>query len=163
MNMYSIEVSVAAQEMQLKKDGLVHKTYQIATAKNGVGYRYGSMQTPLGRHIIRAKIGGGEPINTVFTRRRPTGEIYSEALGAQFPERDWILTRIFWLSGCEPGKNRLGDVDTMQRKIYIHGCPDSCVLGVPSSRGCIKMHNPDIIELFETVPVGTPVIIKEGK
>lgn len=160
--MHNIVVNIALQQLLLKKSDALLKTYTVATARNGAGYRYGSMQTPLGQHIIRAKIGDGQPINTVFVRRRPTGEIYSEALDKQFPDRDWIITRILWLSGCEPGKNRLGDVDTMQRKIYIHGCPDSCNLGVPSSHGCIKMHNHDMIELYNTVPVGTPVSIIEG-
>ncbi|HCU84818.1 MAG TPA: L,D-transpeptidase, partial [Methylophilus sp.] len=118
--------------------------------------------TPLGAHIIRAKIGGGAAENTVFVGRRPTGEIFTPALKEQFPDRDWILTRILWLSGTEPGKNRLGNVDTMQRYIYIHGTPDATVLGVPGSHGCVRMRNADLIELFEQVPVGTTVNICEA-
>jgi len=117
--------------------------------------------TPRGSHLIRAKIGAGEPVNTVFVSRRPTGEIYSPALRAAFPGRDWILTRILWLSGLEPGRNRLGDVDTMRRYVYIHGCPDQDPMGVPGSRGCIKMRNQDLLELFELVSPGMPVLIKE--
>jgi hypothetical protein len=133
----------------------------VSTAKNGVGETNGSECTPRGKHIIRAKIGAQAPINTVFRARRPTGEIFSEALKNEFPQRDWILTRILWLSGTEVGKNRLGDVDTMRRYIYIHGCPDSDKMGVPSSHGCIKMRNQDIIELFSRVAAGTTVIINE--
>jgi len=131
----------------------------IATAAKGIGQQLGSEQTPLGRHIVRAKIGAGCAENTVFVGRRPTGEIFSEALRQAEPERDWILTRILWLSGCEPGLNRLGTVDTMRRYIYIHGAPDADPMGIPSSHGCVKMRNSDIIELFEKVPVGTVVDI----
>lgn len=134
---------------------------RIATARNGVGEEAGSERTPRGEHYIRAKIGAGEPSNTVFVARRPTGEIYSTALRAAYPERDWILTRIMWLCGRETGRNRLGRVDTMRRYIYIHGCPDEDPMGVPSSRGCIKMRNDDLVRLFDLVAVGTPVLIRE--
>ena len=131
----------------------------ISSAKNGTGQQNGSFCTPLGKHIIRAKIGDGQPVNTVFVRRRPTGEIYTPELGKQYPQRDWILTRILWLSGCEPGFNRLGSVDTMRRYIYIHGSPDSVKMGQPGSIGCIRIANHDLLELFETVTVGTEVYI----
>ena len=116
----------------------VVRHYRISSARNGVGQEYGSFRTPLGKHIIRAKIGEGQPVNTVFVRRRPTGEIYTPDLGARFPGRDWILTRILWLSGCEPGFNRLGKVDTMRRYIYIHGSPDSVEMGKP---GLHRVHS----------------------
>lgn len=135
------------------------KSYSISSAKNGTGQLRGSYCTPLGKHIIRAKIGDKQPVNTVFVKRRPTGEIYSPELAAQYPGRDWILTRIFWLSGCEVGLNRLGMVDTMRRYIYIHGSPDSAVMGKPGSIGCIRMHNDDLLELFDKVPVGAAVNI----
>ena len=131
----------------------------ISSAKNGTGQQRGSFCTPLGRHIVRAKIGAGQPVNTVFVRRRPTGEIYTPELSRLFPKRDWILTRILWLSGCEPGYNRLGPVDTMRRYIYIHGTPDSVEMGKPGSIGCIRVANHDLLELFEKVPVGTEVDI----
>jgi len=126
-----------------------------------VGEKNGSFCTPRGRHIVRAKIGAGQPPNTVFVRRRPTGEVWSPELGAKYPGRDWMLTRILWLSGCEPGKNRLGDVDTMRRYIYLHGSPDSAEMGKPGSIGCVRMRNRDIVELFDLVPPYTPVEIKE--
>ncbi|MFB0936379.1 MAG: L,D-transpeptidase [Propionivibrio sp.] len=158
-----IRVSVAQQTLTLFGDsGQVLRSYPVSTAALGTGERSGSFCTPLGKHLIRARIGAGMPVNTVFAARRPTGEIYSPELAAAHPGRDWILTRILWLSGCEPGFNRLGGVDTMRRFIYIHGCPDSEPMGVPKSHGCIRMHNPDIVDLFELVPAYTPVEITEA-
>ena len=136
------------------------RTYSVSTAKNGPGEKNGSFCTPRGRHIVRAKIGAGQPLNTVFVRRRPTGEIWTPELSAKHPGRDWMLTRLLWLSGCEPGFNRLGDVDTMRRYIYLHGSPDTAEMGKPGSIGCIRMRNRDIVELFDLVPPYTPVEIK---
>jgi lipoprotein-anchoring transpeptidase ErfK/SrfK len=136
------------------------KTYLVSTAARGPGEKNGSLCTPRGRHIVRAKIGTGQPLNAVFVRRRPTGEVWSPELHGKYPGRDWILTRILWLSGCEPGTNRLGDVDTMRRYIYIHGSPDSAQMGKPGSIGCIRMRNADIVALFDLVPPYTPVHIK---
>ncbi|MDH3377307.1 MAG: L,D-transpeptidase [Gammaproteobacteria bacterium] len=135
--------------------------YRVSTARNGAGERRDSERTPRGRHIVRAKIGAGCTANTVFRGRRPTGELYRPQLKRLYPQRDWILTRIMWLSGLEPGHNRLGLVDTMRRYIYIHGAPDDDRIGEPSSHGCIKMRNADVIELFDQVPVGTIVTIRE--
>lgn len=132
---------------------------QIASAKNGVGQLEGSECTPTGRHRIRAKIGGHQASGTVFVGRRATGEIHSEELSQQWPQRDWILTRILWLCGNEVGVNRGGNVDTQRRYVYIHGAPDSHPMGIPSSHGCIKMRNEDIIALFDLVVVGTTVTI----
>lgn len=158
---YLILVEVPEQRLRLTDDsGRVLLEASVSTAKNGLGERRGSQCTPRGWHYVRAKIGAGLPVNTVFVARRPTGEIYSPALRAAFPQRDWILTRILWLCGLEVGKNRLGEVDTMRRYIYIHGCPDEDVMGVPSSHGCIKMRNADIVRLFDLVPVGTRVLIR---
>jgi len=131
----------------------------ISSAAKGVGQLRGSYQTPLGRHMVRAKIGRDAPLNTVFVGRRPTGEVWSTALAEEFPKRDWILTRILWLSGLEPGKNRFGDVDTMRRYIYLHGSPDSVTMGIPGSIGCVRMRNADIIELFDRAPPRTTVDI----
>jgi lipoprotein-anchoring transpeptidase ErfK/SrfK len=157
-----ILVSIPRQTLELVDSaGQRLGQWAVSTASRGTGEISGSYCTPRGAHIVRAKIGGGLPENTVFVRRRPTGEIYSPELGAEYPDRDWILTRILWLSGCEPGINRLGQVDTMRRYIYIHGSPASACMGTPGSHGCIRMHNADIIELFDLVPVGTPVSICE--
>ena len=150
---------LAEQRLDLLQGGAAFKSYAISTSKNGAGERAGSYQTPRGAHLIRAKIGDGAPLGTVFRGRRPTGEIYSEELARAQPGRDWILTRILWLSGLEVGRNRLGDVDTMRRYIYIHGTPDSTTLGVPGSIGCVRMRNAAIVELFDLVPTGTGVEI----
>jgi len=156
-----IEIKIDSQYLDVINNSQVKiKSYQISSAKNGVGQDRGSFCTPLGKHVIRAKIGEGQPVNTVFIRRRPTGEIYSPSLGEKYPDRDWILTRILWLSGCEPGFNRLGTVDTMRRYIYIHGCPDSIDMGSPGSIGCIRMLNTNLLELFDLIDVGTEVNIK---
>jgi L,D-transpeptidase YbiS len=158
-----IDISIPNQTLTLLDEaGELLAQFPVSTAANGVGCEKDSGCTPLGAHIIRAKIGEGAPANTVFVGRRPTGEICTPELMAQFPNRDWILTRILWLSGKEVGKNRLGNVDTMQRYIYIHGTPDSTDMGQVGSHGCVRMRNADIIELFDLVEVGTPVFISES-
>lgn len=156
-----IYIDLASQTLELKSRGEIVFEARISSAKNGAGELDGSEKTPRGWHTIRAKIGRDLPENTVFKGRRPTGEVYDEKLARQFPQRDWILTRIMWLSGLEPGFNRLGNVDTMRRYIYIHGSPDIEPVGVPESHGCIRMHNPEVISLFDQVDVGTRVLITE--
>jgi len=157
----NIDVDIGRQQLSLFDNQTRLKQYVISTAKNGPGEKVGSEKTPRGQHIIRAKIGSGEAVNSVFIGRRATDEIYSTDLRTKEPGRDWILSRILWLSGIEPGFNRLGDVDTMRRYIYIHGCPDDDELGIPGSHGCIKMRNNDVIELFDLVLPGIPVLIHE--
>lgn len=152
----TIEIDIGRQELVFEG-----RRYRVSTSRNGVGEKNGSYCTPRGRHIVRAKIGAGQPLNAVFVRRRPTGEVWTPALHAAHPGRDWILTRILWLSGCEPGFNRLGEVDTMRRYIYIHGSPEVAQMGQPGSIGCIRMRGEDILELFERVPAHTPVIVHE--
>ena len=157
-----IEISISHQTLTLFDNfGGVKAKYSVSTAANGVGCEKNSGCTPLGNHIIRAKIGADAEPNSVFVGRRFTGEICTPELMAEFPERDWILTRILWLSGKEVGKNRLGSVDTMQRYIYIHGTPDSTEMSKIGSHGCIRMRNADVIALFDTVPVGTQVLIHD--
>lgn len=160
--MRKIDIDLARQTLHLSEGGRLLRDYRVSTAGKGAGERNGSFQTPRGRHVIRAKIGRGAPEGAVFVARRATGEIYTPALHQQYPNRDWILTRILWLSGLEPGKNRFGDVDTMRRYIYIHGTPDSTSLGTPGSHGCVRMANRDIVELFELVDAGTEVHIHEN-
>jgi lipoprotein-anchoring transpeptidase ErfK/SrfK len=154
-----IEVSIPEQRLRLFEAGRVIMDVLVSTASNGPGERRGSECTPRGWHQIRAKIGQGCPENTVFRGRRPTGEIYSPELAQANPQRDWILARILWLSGLEPGRNRLGEVDTMRRYVYIHGCPDEHAMGVPGSHGCVKMRNRELVELFDLVEAGTRVLI----
>jgi lipoprotein-anchoring transpeptidase ErfK/SrfK len=157
--MLKIRIDTEKQTLELLDASRLLRCYPVSTAKNGLGEMSGSFCTPRGRHLVRAKIGDGLPQNTVFVRRRPSGEIYSDELGRQFPDRDWILGRILWLSGCEPGFNRLGEVDTMRRYIYIHGTPHEEAIGNPVSHGCVRMRMRDVVELFEQVPVGTQVEI----
>lgn len=156
-----IEISIQDQCLRLHLEHAV-KNYTISTAKLGLGQEKGSNKTPVGWHQVRAKIGADAAINSVFVGRRFTHEIYTQALADKYPERDWILTRILWLSGCEIGRNRMGNVDSMQRYIYIHGTPDTEPMGIPESHGCVRMRNCDVIELFEHVPVATPIWIQES-
>jgi L,D-transpeptidase YbiS len=159
-----IEINIARQQLTLlDSHQQVVKVYAVSTALNGTGQQKQSGCTPLGEHSIRAKIGTDAPVNAVFVGRRWTGEIYTAQLQQTYPQRDWILTRILWLSGKQQGFNRLGQVDTMQRYIYIHGCPDSEPMGEPRSHGCIRMRNQDVMDLFERVPVGTDVNIIAGE
>ncbi len=154
-----IDIDVNKQQLTLLQGGDIIACYNVSTAKNGVGQKNDSECTPLGKHSIRAKIGAGAKENTVFIARRESGEIFSEELRQNTPDRDWILTRILWLSGLEKGKNRGGEVDTMRRYIYIHGCPDNDSFASPSSHGCVKMRNKDIIELFNNIDAGIRVLI----
>ena len=157
----SLEISLEHQTLTLRlNDQTDPVVYPVSSALNGAGEQNGSGCTPTGNHYVRALIGRGEPLNTVFVGRRPTGEILTPQLAVRFPERDWILTRILWLCGCEPGKNRLGQVDSFRRFIYIHGTPESEPMGMPKSHGCIRMRNQHVAELFEQVRAGTPVVIK---
>ena len=153
--MNTIVIDVPTQELRFGS-----KVYSVSTAKRGLGEKNGSLCTPRGKHIVRARIGAGQPLGAVFVRRRPTGEVWTPELHERYPGRDWILTRILWLSGREPGLNRLGDVDTMRRYIYIHGTPDTAQLGVPGSIGCVRMRNRDVAELFELVAPYCPVEIR---
>lgn len=156
-----IEVSLTRQRLRLLEAGRVLREYAVSTSRHGPGERAGSLCTPRGRHLVRARIGAGLPLGAVLRGRRPTGEIHTPELAASQPGRDWILSRILWLSGCEPGRNRLGDVDSMRRHIYIHGTPDSNPMGVPRSIGCIRMRNADVVELFDLVATGTRVDIDD--
>lgn len=157
-------VCIASQTLRgVRADG-EDIVYPVSTAALGTGQCNGSWQTPLGRHAVRVKVGAGAPLGAVFVRRRPTGEVWTPQLHEAAPERDWILTRILWLTGREAGVNRRGDVDTLRRFIYIHGAPDCVPMGEPGSHGCVRMRNPDIASLFDRVVAGTPVdIVAEAK
>lgn len=156
----TLSIDIANQFLALAtQSGDIIARYPVSTGLNGPGQADGSGCTPVGKHYVRARIGAGQPLNTVYRGRRPTGEIYSQSLASANPGRDWILTRILWLCGCEWGRNRGPGVDTFRRFIYIHGTPDSEPMGVARSHGCIRMRNTDIVELFDRVPAGTPVSI----
>ena len=154
-----LTVHVATQKMRLWQDEKENRVFNISTSWHGTGQQKGSFKTPLGKHMIRARIGESLPYNAVFVSRRFTGEIYSPQLAAKYPERDWILTRILWLSGTEKGFNRLGNVDTMRRYVYIHGTPDTEKMGEIGSRGCVRISNQDLLELFPLTYLGMLVDI----
>ena len=157
-----IRVDLGRQCLELfGTDGACIRRYAVSTGERGAGERSGSLCTPRGRHRIRARIGAGAPAGAVFRGRRPTGEVWSREFAAAHPGCDWILSRILWLCGEEPGRNRGGEVDTMRRYIYVHGTGDDQPMGVARSHGCVRMRNRDIIELFELVPAGTMVEIVE--
>ena len=156
-----IRIRLDQQTLELLRDGEAVRRYLISSALNGAGEHCGSECTPRGEHSVRLKIGAGCPVNSVFAGRRPTGEIYSPELAASESDRDWILSRILWLRGQQPGYNRGGQCDTLRRYIYIHGTPDSEVMGIPRSHGCIRMKNNELIELFNLVYNNIPVTILE--
>lgn len=156
-----LDIDIASQQLTVYAEGNRVRCYPVSTAKKGAGELMGSECTPTGWHNIRAKIGANQPLQTVFVGRRATGEIYSVDLARQYPQRDWILTRILWLGGLEPGKNRYGNIDTSWRYIYIHGCPDELISGEPESHGCIRMKNADLLDLFNRVEAGFKVYIHE--
>jgi hypothetical protein len=159
--MMRIHIDLTNQHLSVLDDsGACVRGYAVSTGLNGAGEIRDSGCTPRGAHRVRAKIGAGAPCGAVFRGRRPTGEVWTPEYGAQHPGRDWILSRILWLCGCEPGRNRLGKVDSMRRYIYIHGTPDDQPMGEPRSHGCVRMRNCDVIELFDLVPVGVPVQIE---
>ncbi len=155
-----VRVSIASQLLELLDDERVLRAYPVSTALAGAGEALGSGLTPRGRHEIRSMIGADAPLGAVFVGRRPTGEICTRERFAAEPTRDWILTRVLWLRGLEVGRNRLGEVDTMRRHIYIHGTPHTDALGKPASHGCIRMRNEDVVDLFDRVEPRTLVVVE---
>ena len=160
-----IDVSLATQQLYLyrRSDEGVRLLCQfpVSTARNGAGELEGSFCTPRGAHRIAQKIGEDAPLFAVFKAREATGEIWTPQLDAAEPGRDWILSRILWLDGLEPGKNQGGEVDSHARYIYIHGTNEEDKIGTPVSHGCIRMRNADVVTLFDQVAVDTRVNIRE--
>ncbi len=156
-----LDIHLSDQQLYLRQGDAIAFQAAVSTAEKGAGERYGSGCTPRGELQIKLKIGEACAMNTVFVGRRATGEIYTPELGQKYPQRDWVLTRILWLSGLEPGVNRYGEVDTLRRYIYIHGCPDSYPMGVPLSHGCVRMRNSNLVELFDLVEKGLRVRIQD--
>lgn len=159
--MNAIKINVAKQQLKLfDEEGDLLQQYSVSTSKNGTGNQNGSEQTPLGLHRIKDKLGGAMPVNEVFIGRLPHGNL-DECIerGVDLPD-DVIMSRIMWLEGMEPGRNRGGYVDTYQRYIYIHGTNHEESIGTPTSIGCIRMRNQDIVDLFRQVEVGSEVLIE---
>ena len=157
-----LHISIADQMLYGLQAGRLRVRCSVSTALNGAGEDNGSGCTPRGLHQVRARIGAGLPLAAVLRGRRWTGEVWTPELHQQFPGRDWILTRILWLSGLEPGRNRLGSVDTFRRYIYLHGTPDTEPMGMALSHGCIRLRNTDMLALFERVPLHCRVLIDEA-
>lgn len=154
-----VRISVGAQRLELWSGDRLVEHYPVSTAKNGVGSAAGSQRTPLGRHRVCAKFGAGEPLGRVFETRRPTSVVATiHTAPVDLPE-DVITTRILWLEGLEPGKNRGKGVDSKDRTIYIHGTNEEGLIGTPASHGCVRMRNADVLEVFERVAEGTAVEI----
>jgi lipoprotein-anchoring transpeptidase ErfK/SrfK len=159
MPLRQLRIELSHQRLICLQEGRAVALYPVSTGRAGAGELCNSGCTPRGMHRIRLKIGDGCPENTVFKGRRPTGEIYRHELAEAEPDRDWVLTRILWLTGIEPGRNRGGQVDTLRRYIYIHGTPEESLVGMPVSHGCIRMRNRDLLKLFDWVDNGTWVEI----
>lgn len=153
-----VVIDLAQQTLSLPKH---NKFYVISSGKNGIGEQENSGKTPRGWHRVAQKVGENAPQNSVFIARQPTGEIYDQQLAQQFPQRDWILSRILWLDGLEQGFNHGEGCDTFKRYIYIHGTPDTEPMGIPMSHGCIRMKNDEIIELFDLISEDALVYISE--
>lgn len=156
-----IRIDLKSQTLIYEDEYANRYVWPVSSGKNGIGELEGSGCTPRGKHRIYSKIGGGAPVNSVFVARQWTGEIYTSGLEKQYPQRDWILTRILQLSGLEPGFNLGGNRDSLDRYIYIHGTPDETKIGNPGSKGCIRMRNADILELFDMVSLNTLVELCE--
>jgi len=151
-------VDVDLQLLQVYKNHSLTASYPISTAKNGLGNKDGSYQTPAGFHEIAEKIGVDQPINMLFKARQAIGEL-AKIDDPIYVAQDTITSRILWLSGLEQGINLGGRVDTKQRYVYIHGTADEAHLGQAVSHGCIRMKNSDVIELFQMVDDQTIVYI----
>ncbi|MDF0605081.1 L,D-transpeptidase [Neisseriaceae bacterium TC5R-5] len=158
-----ILVGIKSQSLRLYDGwGIERQQYTISTARNGPGENSDSYQTPRGWHTICQRIGDDAAPDTIIFRRKVTPSKYTPALHAQFPHKDWILTRILWLCGAEPGKNQGGMVDSYKRAIYIHGAGEHVPWGSPSSLGCVRMKSLDVIELFNATQTGIDVLIDEN-
>jgi L,D-transpeptidase catalytic domain len=152
-----IFIEISKQTLAHRRPSGVCVRYPVSTAKRGSGNMRDSLQTPLGRHRIAARIGAGLPEGTIFRSRLPVDIFDPARHGAK---KDWILTRILWLEGTQTGINRRGRVDTRARFIYIHGTHREDLIGKPVSHGCIRMRNQDVIDLFDHVREGEIVYIR---
>ena len=160
MQLDLIHISIEQQRLSGFSGGREACTYPVSTALAGPGELNGSGCTPRGRHRVRARIGEGQPLASVFIGRRPTGEVWTRELAAANPQRDWILTRILWLCGEQPGFNRGGNCDSQRRYIYLHGTGDDQPMGIALSHGCIRLCNADMLALFDMTPAGCAVLIE---
>lgn len=159
-----IIINITTQQLQLFNQGKLQNTYLISTSKKGPGQQLGSSKTPIGLHKVCEKIGAKAPPYAIFKSRQFTGNIWPKHTPRHLHNKDYIVTRILRLEGLEPGINKGQDkygtiVDSKTRTIYIHGTTMEWKLGYPSTIGCIHMRNNDIVQLFDSVSVGTLVLI----
>ena len=156
-----IEISITNQELILIDDNGVIKIYKISSSKFGEGSKENSFKTPLGKHEIKKMIGKDVIIGGRFIGRVHTGEIFPIYSDQEiYVKEDVVQSRILWLSGLENNINKGIGVDSFARYIYIHGTPEEWLLGTKASKGCIRMSNQDVIELFDKVHEGMIVNIK---
>ena len=162
MKSTEIEISISEQKLFLLDNKSVIKTYLISSSKYGEGSKVNSFKTPLGKHVVKRKIGKDMPLGARFIGRIFSGEIYPIYDSDQvLVEDDVVQSRILWLDGLEDGINKGEGVDSYSRYIYIHGTPEEWLLGSKASKGCIRMSNKDVIELFNLVEEGIPVTINK--
>lgn len=155
----AVWVCVDEQMFRIVRNGQIVWQAQCATAASGTGSQMNSYKTPLGWHSVKAKVGGGAPLGQVFRSAKATKEIWKPG---QTTKEDLVLTRILWLTGEEPGKNLGGSVDSYSRYIYIHGTNEEEKIGTPSSHGCVRLRNTDVVQAFDLIPEGTRVLITEA-
>jgi len=152
-------VSIENQKLYHIKKNTVVNSFIISSSEYGIGNRSGSNKTPIGLHRVKQKYGKNTPINGRLTGRVFYGEISKIYKDTTRSQTDDITSRILWLEGMEAGINKGKGIDSYERYIYIHGTSEEGRLGTPSSHGCIRMRNKDIINLYKTVEVGTLVLI----
>jgi lipoprotein-anchoring transpeptidase ErfK/SrfK len=152
-------VAVKKQKLYLIENDRISAEYEISTAKNGLGNQRGSYQTPQGLHKVAEKVGADVKEYEVIKQKVPTGEVVQPVLEAKVTNIDLITSRAMHLSGMESGINKGGDIDSYKRGIFIHGTHEEGLIGTPASKGCVRMRNNDVIDLFERIEVGTFVII----
>jgi hypothetical protein len=151
-------VSVDEQMFRIVRGRDILFETRCATAANGTGSEWNSLKTPLGWHHVVQKLGAGAPWGQVFRSRQATHDVWRP--GDSVTE-DLVLTRVLVLTGDEPGKNKGGNVDSLMRGIYVHGTNAEERIGTPSSHGCVRLRNDDVIRAFEIVPDASPLLITE--
>jgi len=152
-------VSIENQKMYRIQSKNIIETYDISTSKYGIGNQMGSNKTPTGLHKINSKYGHKTPVNGRMIGRVFYGQIAKIFSDTTTSKTDDITSRILWLEGLENGINKGDNIDSYKRYIYIHGTSEEGRIGIPSSHGCVRMKNKDVIDLFNEVAIGTFVLI----
>ena len=157
--MDGVVVSITHQRLLVLEDGVPAGSYIISSSRYGAGSESGSYRTPIGQHRIKKKIGDEAALGTIFKSRENTQQIAEIIHEPVVTNDDFVTSRIMWLDGQEEGLNRGEGIDSYSRYIYIHGTHEEGLLGQPASKGCIRMFNADVIELYDMLPVGALVVI----